>query len=236
MASTQKKNRIFKEMTNVIITGATGMIGKIILGECIKSPDIHLVTSLVRRPSGLEHPKLREVVINDFVTYDDKKELFKYQHMAFYCLGVYTGKVDRKEFRKITVDYTKGFADQLYQQSPDCTVCFLSGAGADPTEMSRMMFAKDKGAAENYLLARSFNDLHIFRPAYIYPIKKRDEPNLMYKIMRSLYPLMRKFYPRGVITSDQLAEAMFFTGQYGSGKNIYENEEIKELVGTADVS
>ena len=154
-----------------LITGASGMIGGLILKHCLESDAVESIVSLVRKPSGIQDQKLVEVTVEDFAKLADLDPCFADIDVAFYCIGVYTGAVPREEFRKITVDYTQRFTDSLMQASPDAKVCFLSGLGADRKEKSRMMFAKDKGAAENYLSAH-VRHLHCFRPSYIYPVEK----------------------------------------------------------------
>ncbi len=216
-------------MKNAIITGSTGMIGGLVLDYCLNSDDIENVIVINRRSSGAKHDKLTEVIHSDFTDFSAIDSHFKNQDIAYFCLGVYTGAVDRETFRTITVDYTKSFADTLIKQSPDAAFCFLSGMGADQTEKSRMMFAKDKGIAENYLLSMNFKQLNIFRPGYIYPVVPRREPNISYKIMRFLYPVYKWIYPNGVITSAELANAMFISGVKGNQRTILENKTIKNL-------
>lgn len=218
-----------EQTKRVIMTGGTGMIGGIVLRECLENEAIGHVTSIVRRPSGVEHPKLTEVIQDDFLNYQGVTDHFQNQDIAFYCLGVYTGQVPRAQFREITVDYTVAFAEALKQESPEVTFCFLSGAGADQTEKSRVAFAKDKGVAENFLLRQDFGQTYLFRPAYIYPVVARKEPNFSYQIMRFLYPLFKSIYPNGVITSEQLGAAMFKAGFQGAPKRVLENVEIKAL-------
>ena len=218
-------------MKNVIITGATGMIGNIILTACLDSPLIERVTMINRRTAGISHDKLTEIIHTDFTDFKAVESCFKDQDIAYYCLGVYTGAVDRKLFRTITVDYTIAFATVLKQHSPGSALCFLSGQGADQSENSRMMFAKDKGAAENFLVRQEFDQLNIFRPAYIYPVTPRKEPNLSYRIMRSLYPVFKWIFPNQVITSTELAHAMFTAGLTGENRVILENRDIKMMAG-----
>ncbi len=164
-------------MKNVIITGASGMIGNIVLQNCLNSSEVRKVTSLVRNHSKVVHSKLEEILIDDFKNYKQHEEHFINQDIAYYCIGVYTGQVNREEFKKITVDYTQAFGTLLQIKSPRCVICFLSGQGADQSGQSKMMFAKDKGAAEKYLLKCAFPHTYIFRPGYIYPVVKRKEPN-----------------------------------------------------------
>jgi len=207
------------------------MIGGIVLRECLNSNEVKSVTSLVRKSSGFSHPKLTEIVHQDFVDLSSVSQYFRNQDVAYYCLGVYTGQVPDDEFKKITVDYTRIFADLVYQNNPKITFCFLSGAGADPKEESKMSFARYKGMAENYLISKASGPLYLLRPAYIYPVEPRDEPNFSYRLMRKLYPLLKLVYPSGAITSEELAGAIFNLGfsENGSGVTILENKEIKQL-------
>lgn len=217
-------------MKNVIITGASGMVGGIVLNHCLHSSEIRKVTSLVRRPSEFKHEKLSEVTVSDFKNYNDKEELFTNIDIAYFCIGVYTGSVPDNQFKEITFDYTQAFADALHKQSPNATICFLSGAGADPKEKSKMSFARYKGMAENYLLSKKFGTTYIFRPSYIYPVAKRKEPNFTYRISRGLYPILKLLGNNFSIKSTELGEAMFKAGIWGTEMTVLENKDILKIV------
>ena len=205
------------------------MIGNIILQRSLAAEVVKKVTIVVRKSQGLKHPKLVEVVHHDFLNYDLINQRLQNHDVCFFCIGVYTGKVNRAEFRTITVDYVKAFVNAIKENTSGMRMCFLSGQGADEKEKSKVMFAKDKGVAENILKASGFRNLFIFRPAYIYPVVKRKEPNLMYRAMRRLYPVLHFISPGSVITSDQLAAAMFYKGLYGQGSCVFENSEIRHI-------
>lgn len=211
---------------NILITGATGMIGGLILDLCIKSDEVSNITSLVRQPTELRHEKLSEIVIDDFLNLDHNAPCFEGIDTVFYCLGVYTGAVDRELFRTITVDYPQKLAETLIVKNPDLSFCLLSGAGADRTETSRLMFAKDKGIVENRLSAMNLKSFHTFRPGYIYPVTPRNEPNFSYKAMRFLYPLLKILGTGFSVTSEKLADTIFKVGIRGSNEEIFENRDI----------
>ncbi|MTI31547.1 NAD(P)H-binding protein [Xanthovirga aplysinae] len=215
-------------MKRVLITGATGMIGGLVLKESLSSPDVKEVISLVRRPSGISKKNLKEVIIPDFKNYAQFEDLFKAIDTVYFCIGVYTGQVSKEKFKEITVDYITSFVDTLKKHSPKATFCFLSGAGADRTERSRMAFAKYKGMAENYLL-KELEHVQIFRPGYIYPVHKRKEPNITYEISRALYPLIRLMGKNTSIKSTELASAIFQSGD-ASGKRTLENRDIVNFI------
>jgi len=214
-------------MKNIIITGSTGMVGSLALKICLNREDVNKVTVITRRKSGMTHPKLIEVVHNDFLNYSDIIEYFKNQDVCIYCLGVYTGQMPNNEFTKITVDFTKVFAEALKANNEKITFCFLSGQGTDQTEKSRVLFARDKGKAENILLNLEFDKTYIFRPGYIYPMVPRNEPNFFYRIIRILYkPILSKLYPNIGVTSERLAKVMIEVGIEDANKTILENIDI----------
>ncbi len=203
------------------------MIGNLILQNCLKRDDVAKVTSITRKPLGIYHPKLVEVIHADFLDYNNIEGNFKNQDICFYCIGVYTGQVPTEEFKKITVAYTEIFAYTLKKNNEATNFCFLSGQGADSSEKSKVLFAREKGIAENILVKLKFASIHIFRPGYIYPDVKRIEPNFMYKLMRLLYKPIKFIYPNIGITSQKLAATMVDVGINSGDKIFYENADIR---------
>ena len=216
-------------MKNVLIAGSNGMIGNLILHNCLGSDEVKQVTSITRKSLGIKHPKLVEVLHSDFLDFSNVQQAFQQQDVCYYCIGVYTGQVPAAEFKKITVDFTKVFAETLKAQSPDAVFCFLSGDGADQSEKSRILFAREKGKAENILMRLNFRGTYIFRPGYIYPVTKRKEPNLMYRIIRVLWkPFFSWAAPWSGLTSVKLAEVMTQVGLRGADKVVFSNSAIKK--------
>ena len=151
----------------------------------------------------------------------------------FVCLGTYTGSVSDAEPGNVTVDYTVEFARVLHGSSPDAGFSFLSGNGADQTGQSRMAFARYKGEAEKALLGEGFPHVYLFRPAYIYPVEPRKEPNLSYRLLRAIYPVFRVLFPNQVIRADDLARAMVNIAVRKTGEPgglILENGDIRAMV------
>lgn len=206
------------------------MVGKLVLQHCLESDTVSEVISLVRRPSGETHSKLTEKVIADFHTYDEDESSFQEIDAAFFCIGAYTGQVPDDVFKEITLDYAVNFAKLLKEYSPNPTLCLLSGMGADRTEKSKTSFARYKGMAENQISALGLK-FHSFRPAYIYPVTPRKEPNFMYTFSRAIYPLLKLFGDGMSIKSTELAEAMFKAGIEGTDQEVLENKEILAFLG-----
>ena len=181
------------------------MVGGYALRYALENPTVGRVTAIGRKKVGISHPKLKEVLHRDFADCSALAETLSGQDAAIFCLGAYTGAVSDAELRTITVDYTIEFARVLRGSSPDAAFSFLSGSGADPTGRSRVPFARYKGEAEKALLAAGFPRVYIFRPAYIYPVEPRKEPNFSYRLLRAIYPVFRALFPNQVIRADDLA-------------------------------
>jgi uncharacterized protein YbjT (DUF2867 family) len=218
-------------LKRLVIAGASGMVGGYALRCSLESPRVGRVTSIGRKKLGMSHPKLTEVVHRDFADCSSLGETLSGQDAALFCLGAYTGAVSDAELRTITVDYAVEFARVLRGSSPGAAFSFLSGNGADPTGRSRIPFARYKGEAENALLAAGFPQVYIFRPAYIYPVEPRKEPNFGYRLLRAIYPAFRIVFPNQVIRADDLARVMVGAAVRGTGNRgpIFENRDIRAL-------
>jgi len=209
------------------------MVGGFALRYALDHPAVGWVTSIGRRKLGLSNPNLDEVLHRDFADCSALTGAFSGQDAAIFCLGTYTGSVPDTELRKITVDYTVEFAPVLHGSSPNAVFSFLSGNGADPTGRSRMAFARYKGEAEKALLADGFPRVYIFRPAYIYPVEPRKEPNFNYRLLRAIYPVFQLLFSNLVIPADDLARAMIdvvFRKTGETGGRVFENRDIRKMV------
>ena len=221
----------------LVIVGATGMVGGYALRYALGNPAIECVTAIGRKPLGISHSKLREVMHRDFADCSALAAPLSGQDAAVFCLGAYTGVVSNEELRKITVDYTIEFARVLRNSSPEAAFSFLSGSGADRTGRSRLAFARSKGEAENALVAAGFPRVYIFRPAYIYPVETRKEPTFSYRVLRMIYPAFRRLFPNQVIRADDLARVMVDAAVRDSSERqetVFENRDIRAMVPAGD--
>jgi len=184
------------------------MVGGYALRYALDNSEVKSVTSIGRKKLGISHPKLEQVLHQNFADCSALANVLSNQDAVVYCLGAYTGSVSDDQLRVITADYAIEFARVLRDSSPDAAFSFLSGSGADPTGQSRLAFARYKGQAEKALLAVGFPSVYIFRPAYIYPVDPRKEPNLTYRLLRTMYPVFRVLFPNQVIRADDLARGM----------------------------
>jgi uncharacterized protein YbjT (DUF2867 family) len=216
----------------LVIVGASGMVGGYALRAALEDPAVRSVTAIGRKKLGISHAKLIEVIHADFADCSALAAPLENQDGAVFCLGTYTGLVSEAELRKITVDYTVAFARALHGSSPNASFTFLSGNGADPTGKSQLPYARYKGEAETALLAMGFPHVYVFRPAYIYPVESRKEPNFSYRLLRWVYPAFRIVFPNLVVRSDDLAKVMVDAAVRGTRRPgpIFENRDIRTML------
>jgi uncharacterized protein YbjT (DUF2867 family) len=217
---------------NVLLFGATGMVGDAVLYECFADLRVDSVLAITRSPLNVAHPKLRELRRRDFLDYRDIAHEFESIDACFFCLGVSSVGMKEDEYRRLTYDLTLAAAHTLATVRPRATFCYVSGEGTDSSERGRSMWARVKGQTENALLALSL-DAYMFRPGLI-----RRRPGarsktrwyrLAYAILTPLYPLLYKLAPRHMTTSENLGRAMIAVADVGYEKRVLENSDINAL-------
>jgi uncharacterized protein YbjT (DUF2867 family) len=227
------------DQKRLVLVGATGMVGGYAMRYALEHPVVGRLTVIGRKKLGVSHPKLREVLHRDFADCSALTETLSGQDAVVFCLGTYTGSVSDAMLRTITADYTIEFARVIRHGSPEAAFSFLSGSGADPTGRSRLAFARYKGEAENALRSAGFPRVYIFRPAYIYPVEPRDEPNFSYRLLRRIYPAFRLMFPSQVIRADDLARAMVDVAVRDASEPksaVFENRDIRAMVASTSVA
>ncbi|TGE12063.1 Rossmann-fold NAD(P)-binding domain-containing protein [Hymenobacter elongatus] len=212
-----------------ILTGATGMVGEGVLHECLNHPDVEQVLSISRRPSGVTHPKLREILHADFQNLTLIQDQLTGYNACFFCLGVSSMGLKEPEYRRLTHDLTLHFAETLLPRNPGLTFCFVSGAGTDGTEQGRQMWARVKGRTENDLLRLGFRSAYMFRPGFLQPTPGLRNTLPYYKYFNWLYPAFRRFLPQYVSTLREMGLAMINAARLGYTKPVLEVRDIVAL-------
>ncbi len=213
-------------MLRVIITGASGMVGEGVLHECLKHQDVEAVLVVNRRPCGVEHPKLREIIHKDFFDLSSIEDQLTGYKGCYFCAGVSSVGKKENEYKRITYDLTISFANTLVKLNPDMTFCYISGVGTDSTEKGKSMWARVKGKTENDLLELPFKGVYMFRPGYIQPTKGLRNTYKIYKVVAPFYPLWKLIFPKYVTTLREIGLAMINVTLYGSSKQILECRDI----------
>src|SRR5688572_17395597 len=206
------------------------MVGQGVLRETLIDPAFDYAVSVVRRSSGQRHPKLRELVHENFFDFSPIESELTGFDAAFYCLGATSAGKSEAEYTRVTYDITMAAAEPLARLNPEMTFVFVSGAGTDSTERGRVMWARVKGRAENALLRLPFKAAFMFRPGVIQPMHGIQSRTALYRvpylILRPLIPWLRRKFPRYVTTTEQLGRAMIGVAKHGAAKRVLESEDI----------
>jgi nucleoside-diphosphate-sugar epimerase len=213
----------------VIITGATGMVGEGVLHECLQHPEVEEVLVINRRPVDKTHPKLKEIIHQDFMDFSPIRDQLKNYQACFFCLGVSSVGMKEPRYYELTYTLTLNAARILAEENPNMIFCYISGSGTDSSEKGRSMWARVKGKTENDLMKLSFRKVYAFRPGYLHPTKGLKNVLKGYRFVSWLYPLWRGLFPRFVTTLKQLGLAMINIAIKGYPKNVIEVEDIKIL-------
>jgi len=212
---------------NVIIFGATGMVGQGVLRECLRDDGIERVLAVGRSPTGLTHPKLRELVRKDLFDFNAGADFQGYD-ACFFCLGVSSAGMNEADYARLTYDLTLGWARALARINPAMTFIYVSGAGTG----GKAMWAQVKGRTEAELLAL-FPSAYMIRLAALRPmhgeVSKTRWTRIGYKVLRPLLPLMHAIAPGAVITTEELGRAMIRAARSGAPKRVLENRDLRAL-------
>jgi uncharacterized protein YbjT (DUF2867 family) len=212
----------------VIITGATGMVGEGVLLECLAHPDVEQVLVVNRKPGGVSHPKLREIIHRDFFNLAAIVPDLAGYNACFFCAGVSSVGISRDEYRHVTYDLTMNFAQALATLNPAMNFCYVTGAGTDSSEQGRVAWARVKGATENALL-RLLPQAYMFRPGFMKASPGQKNIKGYYKYIEWTYPLGRRLYPQAFCTLQEVARAMINTVIKQPSKRILEVKDIVQL-------
>jgi uncharacterized protein YbjT (DUF2867 family) len=221
---------------NILLFGATGMVGQGVLRECLLDPDVQLVQTVGRTSTGIQDPKLREITHTDLLYYEPIERQLRGFDACFFCLGVSSTGMTESDYTHVTYDITLAAGQTLSRLNSNMTFIYVSGAGTDSTEKGRVMWARVKGKTENaVLLSLPFKAAYIFRPAVIQPLHGIISRTRLYRVLYSitgpLLPLLRRLMPGYISTTEQIGRAMLIVARQGAPKRILESRDIVEIAG-----
>jgi uncharacterized protein YbjT (DUF2867 family) len=218
---------------NVVLFGATGMVGAGALLECLADPGVRSVLVVTRSPTGRVHPKLREVIHADFFNYDGLVNDFAACDACFFCLGVSSIGMHEDAYTRLTYDLTLAAARAMVAANPSITFCYVSGVGTDSSEKGSRMWARVKGRTENAILALGFKAAYMFRPGYIQPIggvrSKTGWVQAAYNVIAPLYPIIHRVLPNATTTTSNLGRAFIEVARHGYPKTILHSPDFNRL-------
>jgi uncharacterized protein YbjT (DUF2867 family) len=221
---------------NVLIFGATGMVGQGVLRECLLDPDVQLLQTVGRTATGVQHPKLREIVHQDLWQYSSIRKALAGFDACFFCLGVSSAGMKEPAYERVTYGIAIAAAETLSRLNPQMTFVYVSGAGTDSSEQGRIMWARVKGKTENRLLQLPFKAAYMFRPAVIEPLHGIRSKTASYRVFdtmaKPLLPLIRWVFPDSILTTGQIGRAMLAVARNGAPKHVLESKDINAVAGT----
>jgi uncharacterized protein YbjT (DUF2867 family) len=219
---------------NVVLFGATGMIGQGVLRECLLDADVERVLTIGRTPTGVQHARLQEVVHPDMWNYAAIEDRLRGFDASFFCLGVTSAGMSEADYTRVTYGITMAAAETLCRLNPAMTFVFVSGAGADSSEQGRLMWARVKGKTENAILRLPFKAAYVFRPGVVQPMhgerSRTAAYRVLYAITKPLVPLIRRLLPNQILTTEQFGRAMLFVVRHGAPRRVLESGDINALV------
>lgn len=214
----------------VIITGATGMVGKGVMLECLDHADVNEVMIIGRNPVGIEHPKLRELIHKDFSSFDSVKEHLSGYDACYFCMGVSAAGLKEEQYTQITYQYTMALARALVGINSSMTFIYVSGQGTDSSEKGRAMWARVKGKTENDLLQLGFHQAFMFRPGGIIPLRGIKSRTRLYQFFYDyfmwLIKLIKAMAPNSIVNTTQIGLSMIYVTGHGYEKKILSPPDI----------
>lgn len=219
---------------NVLLFGATGMVGQGVLRECLLDPDVNSVVAIVRTPTGKPHPKLREIVHSHFTDYASIEAQLADFDACFFCLGVSSVGMTEEQYNRITYDFTLSAAETLARLNPTMTFVYISGQGTGSNKRGRTMWSRVKGRTENALLCLPFKAAYMFRPGIIEPRfgarSRTGWYRALYLVTKPLLTVLRWAFPSQILTTDEIGRAMLIVARDGAPKRVLEARDIRSLL------
>jgi len=217
----------------VILFGATGMVGRGVLRECLLDPQVERILVVGRSATGERHPKLTEVVQRTLTDLAPIEDQLRGYDACFFCLGVSSAGMSEADYQRVTYDLTVSVGQTLARLDPGMTFIYVSGAGTDSTEHGRSMWARVKGRTENALLRMPFKAAYMFRPGVIRPLhgirSKTRSYRVLYTVMMPFVLLASAVAPNSITTTEKMGRAMIHVAQKGASKPLLGTRDINEL-------
>jgi uncharacterized protein YbjT (DUF2867 family) len=210
---------------NVIITGATGMVGEGVMHQCLQNENVVSVLLINRKPYGLQHPKLKEIIHQDFYNLSAIESELKGYNACYFCLGISSVGMSREEYYKITYTLTMHVGETLSRLNPDMVFTYVSGMGTDSNEKGNG-WASVKGKTENDLKKLPFKKVYAYRPGFIKPIAGLKNAKSFYKYINWMFPIGKSLSPNAFNSLKELGDSMIYVSLNNYDPFILNGKEI----------
>jgi uncharacterized protein YbjT (DUF2867 family) len=215
---------------NILLFGATGMVGDGVLRWLIASPKVSRVVAVSRKPLSVEAPKLETIIEADMFQLKHLGEL-RHFDACFFCLGASSVAMSPEDYCRLTYDLTVALARQLLPGNPRMVFEYISG---DRTEAkSRQRWAQVNAETETALLKMGFRDAYALRPGFIQPMRsvmsRTRSISWMYALTAPVFPFLQKTFRRWVTSTDLLARRCCNSRPWGAQKKTLNTAELNAL-------
>lgn len=224
----------------ILLAGGTGLVGALTLDLLLADRDIAEVVSLVRRPSGRHHPKLRELVVDFDALPGAVASTVTAVDGVICALGTTLKQAggDGKAFQKVDLAYVVAVA-KAGRLAGATRFAGVSSVGADATAVR--LYLKTKGMAQDYVGSLGYTSLHFLQPSLL--LGERPAAVAAQRPLetwaRRLAPLLgllcqgryARWHP---IRADVVARALVGAiklESMGAGPRVHEYEAIRALAG-----
>jgi uncharacterized protein YbjT (DUF2867 family) len=222
---------------DILIFGATGMVGQGVLRECLEAADVRRVVAVGRTAADTTHPRLTNLVTPDLTDLRSIRAQLAPFDACFFCLGVSSVGMTEADYTRVAYDLTLSVARTLVEANPRMTFVYVTGAGTDGTEKGKSMWARVKGRAENALATLGFKATYMFRPGVIQPMHAVRSKTIAYRaayvVAKPFFGFMRTFWPRSIVTSVEVGLAMLTVARGGYPRSILEVTDIQDAAKAA---
>jgi uncharacterized protein YbjT (DUF2867 family) len=220
---------------SVVLFGGTGMVGRGVLRECLRSEQVDRVLAIGRTGIGVLDAKLRDLAVPDLFDVSSYEHEFATVDACFFCLGTSAVGMSEAAYRRVTHDLTLAVATAMAHRRPGTTFVYVSGEGTDAA--GRAMWARVKGNTEQDLLTLDLN-AYMLRPGFIQPVHGERSRTWWYRAVyavgRPAYPVLRRFAPNMVTSTVQMGQAMLALASGGGSERILDTRAINAISTTAD--
>jgi uncharacterized protein YbjT (DUF2867 family) len=213
----------------VIVFGATGMVGTGALREALADPGVEAVLSVGRRASGVQHPKLRELLLPDLFDFAAVESQLVGWDACVWAVGISSVGLDEDVYAKLTEDLTLVWARALLRLNPDFSFCYCSAMGAG----GNTMWARVRRRVEDAIEELPFRHAGCVRPGFIQPGPGVRSQVKVYQafiaVMSPFFPMLVRLVPSLFTNSERLGRAMLRIVQGRADKYILESSDINRV-------
>lgn len=213
----------------VIVTGSSGFVGEGVLLECLSSPLVKSILIINRKNTYMHHPKIKELIVPNFLDIEKFSDELKGYDICFYCAGISSVGISEEKYFHTTYTTTLHFAETILKLNPSLIFNYVSGSRSDSTEQGKVMWARVKGKTENALMKLPFKKVYNFRPAIMKASLGQTNMNGVIKILNFCYPILKTLFPKQTCLLSDVGKAMIKTGIIDYPSSILEVSDIKKI-------